>query len=548
MPSKKHRWTVLSLLSEFAAWAAGKNSAEPPKINSDGARRGAWSLVLLCAGLAQGDGLPPTLTPPRHVVVLLIDTLSSGHLPFHGYPVNTAPFLSGLAAEAAVYTGAVSTSTYTPEAVGSLFTGLYPSRSPWGAGWHARPSLKHPTLATVFQDAGYATALFSNSPMLDHPEFLRGFDVSACQTEFGLSGGNDRLAEQGLAWLEQRKHARSLLYLHFLDPHGPYQPPNEAYRHLGGTGASAALALDTDLRDNLPDLVAEGFGPGDARFDDLVRCYDAEIYDVDAAIGRFFAGLTALGIADETLVVLTADHGEEFLEHGFMEHAWKLYPETFRVPLLFWAPGRVAAGRNGGVVSLVDVMPTVTRIQGLRQAGAVDGTPLMSPGNGGVWQHQPAGGPRIMELLIESRCVVRGVVSDSSLYLAYWKYLSPEECAATAGQLKTIRAEYLDGTRPPVDLWGAIVREEYYDLNADPGCQRDRAALEPDAVSRWRSYLLEYGKSCPPQFPDRYKVTRDPSLLSEEQRALLDGIDSVYLQPRGAGGVDEEMLKALGYL
>lgn len=485
--------------------------------------------------------------PARHVVVILIDTLGAAHLPLYGYAVNTAPFLNLLAGESAVFTGAVSTSTYTPEAVGSLFTGLYPSASAWGAGWHARPSLNHVTMAMRFREAGYATALFSNSPMLNHPEFFRGFDDSDCLAEFGLSGQGPRLVRQGLDWLEQRGQEKSFLYLHFLDPHAPYQPPREAYRHLGGTGASAQLTLDADLRDNLPEMVTAGFRPGEPRFDDLVCRYNAEIYDVDGAVEVFFEGLESLGLNDDTLVVITADHGEEFLEHGFMEHAWKLYPETFRIPLLFWAPGRVPVGRFGGVVSLADVLPTIAALQGIPGGAAVDGVPLAVQQNG-EWQVQTDGEPRIMELLIESRCVVRGVATEDALYLAYWKYLSPAECAEAAGKLPEIRAAYLNGTRPAVNLWGPIVREEYYDLTADPTCQNDLAEARPDDVARWRAYLLDYGKRCPPQLPDRYKVTRDPSLLSDSERAALEEVDPVFLSPPAPDGLDEDLLKTLGYL
>ena len=172
---------------------------------------------------------------------MVVDALRADHLPFHGYGRDTAPFLSGLAKDGAVFTDAVSTSTYTPEAIGSLFTGIYPSGTPWGAGWHARPSPSHTTMAMAFRRAGYQTALFSNSPMLDHPEFFRGFDTTVCSTDFGLSGQGHRLVEQALAWLAARKSEKTFLYLHFLDPHAPYAPPEDAYKQFGGTRPEPTL-------------------------------------------------------------------------------------------------------------------------------------------------------------------------------------------------------------------------------------------------------------------------------------------------------------------
>ena len=511
-------------------------------------RRAATLLAVL--GLAACSPAPepavPT-APPDHVVLVVIDTLRADHVPFHGYHRDTAPFLAGLARDGAVFTEAVSTSSYTPEAIGSLFTARYPSATSWGAGWHARPSLNHKTLAMDFRAAGYRTAMFSDSPMLDHPEFARGFEVAECLSEFGLSGQGERLAGQALAWLESNRSEKTFLYLHFLDPHAPYAPPEDAYQRFGGARPAEPVTMSGGLRTGLPELLAAGFGPGEARFEDLVQRYDAEIFTVDQALKNLFDGMKALGIAGRALAVVTADHGEEFLEHGFVEHAWKLYPETFRVPMIFWSPGRIQPGRHGGTASLADIYPTLAVLQGLEGPGTSDGYPLFAR-DGISWAAAAPDAPRILELLIQSRCMIRGVVTPDALYLAYWKYLSPEECARTAGELQEIRAAFLSGERAPLDPWGPIIREEYYDLRKDPGCQNNIAQDQPEATARWRRFLRDYGKTCPPQLPDTYKATRDPVLLTPEQSALLEGVDPAYLHLLDPARLDEEALETLGYL
>ena len=279
----------------------------------------------------------------------------------------------------------------------------------------------------------------------------------------------------------------------------------------------------------------------------MVQRYDAEIVDVDRAIGTYFNGLAALGLDNRTLAVVTADHGEEFLDHGFVEHAWKLYPETYRIPLLFWAPGYIAPGRQAGTVSLVDVLPTLTEVMGLPAVPGSAGAHLLerSPDQ---WRTRTPHGPRILELQIQSRCMIRGIVTDASLYLAYWKYLSPGECARAAGQLKMIRKELFDGARKPAEPWGEIVREEYYDLTRDPGCRNNLAAEKPTEVMRWRAELLEYGKACPPQLPDRFKATREIGVLTPAQAALLEDVDPAFLQPMDPAELDEDLLRAMGYL
>jgi hypothetical protein len=153
-----------------------------------------------------------------------------------------------------------------------------------------------------------------------------------------------------------------------------------------------------------------------------------------------------------------------------------------------------------------------------------------------------------MEMLIQSRMMVRGVVSEDTLYLAYWKWLGPTERAKAAGALRATRAALLAGTLSPVDAWGPIVREELYDLSVDPGATKNLSDSRPEALARWRQFLLDYGATCPPQLPDRYKATRDESLLSDPERALLQGVPDAFLTPRVPDTRHEHQLESLGYL
>lgn len=505
---------------------------------------GLFLLLLLAPGCNEPG---PSAPPAPHVVVVVIDTLRADHLPLYGYDRDIAPFLSRLGAEGVVFDRACSTSSYTPEAIASLFTGRYPSATPWGAGWHARPSLNHETMAALFRDAGYATALFSESPMLDHAEFYRGFDTTECLTEFGVSGQAPNLVDKALAWLEANADKPTLLYLHILDPHAPYAPPPAEYEEFVTTRPPDPLAMEEDLRPRLSALQAEGFGPGEARFENIIQRYDAEIAFVDRAVARLFGGMARLGVLDSTLAVVTSDHGEEFLDHGYVEHAWKLYPETYRVPLIFWRPGLLEPARVSETVSLVDVLPSLLHLEGIDSDFEINGSPLFRRGDGAA-HLDISDEPRIMELLIQSRCLIRGVITDEQLYLAYWKYLSPAECEATANLPRENRMAHYEGRIPPVDSWGPIVREEIYDLTADPGCKTDLSGERPEALARGRALLEEYRKTCPPQLPDRYKATKEQGILTPEEAALLEGIDPVYLAPPPNGMPDEEMLQTLGYL
>jgi len=507
------------------------------------------TVVLVGLLLLNACRFEPVKSPaaPPHVVVVVVDTLRADHLPLYGYARDTAPFLTKLGTEGAVFDHAVSTSSYTAEAISSLFTGFYPSATPWGAGWHARPSLNHPTLALRFREAGYKTALFSESPMLDHPEYFRGFDRTECLKTFGVSGQAPNLVAKALEWLEANADAPTLLYLHILDPHAPYAPPPAEYDAFVTARPEAPVEMEEDLRVRLSQLKADGFGAGEARFENMVQRYDAEIAFVDRAIETLFDGMERLGTLDETLAVITADHGEEFLDHGYVEHAWKLYPETFRVPMIFWRPGLIAPARVSGTVSLVDVLPTLLHLQDLEAEEGINGKNLFRK-EAGVARLAVDGEPRVMELLIQSRCLIRAVITEEVLYLAYWKWLSPEDCERTANLPKENRMAFFEGAEKPIDPWGPIVREEYYDLKADPGCTTDLAATRPEALSRWRAHLEAYRETCPPQLPDRYKATKEANVLTPEQTMLLVGIDPAYLAPPPGGMPDEETLRTLGYL
>lgn len=489
----------------------------------------------------------PDTRPASHVLVIVIDTLRADHLGTYGYSRDTTPFLDSLALEGTVFTHAVTTSSFTGEAISSLFTGQYPSATPWGAGWYARPAPDATTLAMAFQEQGYATALFSNSPVLDAPEFYRGFETTWCGTEFGLSGQGPRLVDRALEWLKAHADQPTFTYLHFLDPHSPYAPTETYATRFGAPGTDTPLSLYEDVRQQVPALRASGFGPGDARFEDLVRRYDGEIAFIDDTVKGLFNGLEALGLKNDTLAVITSDHGEEFLEHGFVEHAWTLYPEVHRIPLILWEPDRIPATRNETTVSLVDLMPTLAALQELVPVKG-SGTPLLQARDDGTWWLAPESTPRIMELLIQSRCLVRAVIQKDTLYVAYWQWRSPEECAAAAGVLRKTRAALLDGSVEPVDARGGIVKEALYDLARDPGAQHDISSNHPEEVARWRAHLLNYLKTCPPQLPDRFKATRDRSLLTEAEQQLLKNVADEFFQPPAPGSPHDHALESLGYL
>jgi arylsulfatase A-like enzyme len=278
--------------------------------------------------------------PRPNVLLVTLDTTRADHLGAYGHWRDTSPHFDALAREGTLYTHAYSTSSWTLPSHASLFTGKFPSshgarldpQGPMrlgsaiadGGGIRARGlSPDEPTLASRLSDAGYATAGFVAGPWL-----MRNFGLSKGFEHWDDDGILDvngrpaeRLADAVLAWLSDWADASTrrpfFLFVNFFDAHYPYAPPAE-YAHA---------YLPPDTLANTMDR---------AQFDPL---YDAEIRYADEQLGRLLDFLRQRGLYDDTLVIVTADHGEMLGEHGDWGHNGILFEPLVRVPLVVKRPG-----------------------------------------------------------------------------------------------------------------------------------------------------------------------------------------------------------------
>jgi arylsulfatase A-like enzyme len=317
-----------------------------------------------------------------NVVLVVVDTLRADHLGCYGYPRPTSPFLDSLAAAGTRCADASAPAAWTKPSTGTILTGLYPSRH--GALYHG--SLLHlpegeRTLAEAFRERGYVTAGFVSNPNIKRVfDFDRGFDTffdspvedtltRSCirgtwfgrllmrllRHQFNWNYENDigRMNRHVLAWLERNHERRFFLYLHYIDPHIPYDPPP---RYRQEFSRSHGLAL-FNRRKELMGL-------------DL---YDGEIRYTDDGLEELVGALERAGIWEDTLFVLTSDHGEEFFEHGVLGHGFSLYQEVVHVPLILHGPG-VPAGRVlAEPVQLLDLPATMLALAGARVERFGDG-------------------------------------------------------------------------------------------------------------------------------------------------------------------------------
>ena len=325
-------------------------------------RIAAEVVVLLVAGSAAALlYLWQRPKPQPNVLVILIDTLRADHLSMNGYPRQTTPVLDAFAKENLNFRNAMTPAPWTPAAVASLFTGLYPSSHgmvPPNSRREARNKSKMlsdrwQTLPELFKQNGYITAGVSPNPWIK-PEFgyNRGFDSFVYSARSNASGIN-RAAKNFLdRWRRQKPF---FLYLHYLDPHDPYTPPppfNTMY--TGEVPGRSYSAEQTDM----------------------LRRYDGEIRYTDAEIGKLFGLLKQRGLYDDLVIVVLADHGEQFMERGHQGHGYNVYNEEAHVPLMIKAGGRRA--EIDTVVSSIDIYPTLVDVAGLKGSASVEGFSLTS--------------------------------------------------------------------------------------------------------------------------------------------------------------------------
>ena len=337
------------------------------------ARWGTIVLFVLLVGCA---------TPPENLVLIGIDTLRADHLGCYGYARPTSPHIDALAAESVLYTTAVSSSPWTLPAFASLFTGVLPSTHRAGEGKRGTPGAPNSgfsalgpspdTLAGVLRRAGFRTASFASTVWLG-PRFGmdRGFDVMRAAAR------SEPTVDRAVAWLHHAVgRGRFFLFVHLLDPHGPYTP----------SAADAAPFLDpayggslgTSVSDSSPD---PEWSDADRRR--VIDLYDGEVHYTDRLVGRILDTLRELHLLERTLVVLTADHGEELFERGALGHGQSLYDEQLHVPLVVRFPAANPRGRITAQVRTIDVMPTVLGALGVPVPAGVEGASLLALSAGG---------------------------------------------------------------------------------------------------------------------------------------------------------------------
>ncbi len=315
--------------------------------------------LVSCGPSARDGGNAPFRLPRANLIMVSIDTLRADRLGAYGYDRDTSPSIDALAARGVRFETVVAASSWTAPSHMTLMTGLHPTTH----GVTERRKLPDgiTTLAQVLRENGYTTYANTAGAFLSRRfAFDRGFEVF----DQSKAAFQDTLKRFGVTLFSARKRLERFptdqpffFFLHTYDVHCPYKAPREYAQMFRTRPRKDHLDVSTckgEWRRN-----AAAYTPGQLRF--LSDQYDAGIRDVDAALGEFVDFLDESGLLDTTLLIVLSDHGEEFAEHGRVDHAWTLHIESLKVPLIFVAPGLEPRVVRQGV-GLVDVMPTVLEI------------------------------------------------------------------------------------------------------------------------------------------------------------------------------------------
>ena len=420
-------------------------------------------VVSLPVAMFAGDRAGAAGREGPNVLLISVDTLRADHLGCYGYDRDTSPTIDRLAREGARFTTVVSSTSWTLPAHISLLTGL-PSEAHGVIDTGMKASSSSLFLAEVLRDSGYATAGFVAGPFLSGSYgFLQGFEhyddhsvLSLLQSHKVVTSPRSiQIIEDWLvSWDGQGRERPFFAFLHLWDVHYDYIPP-PPYDTI----------FDPDYRGT---ITGEDFERGDHIHRDMdprdlehvIALYDGEIRYTDEHLARLLDLLGELDVLDETIIVLTSDHGEEFFEHGGKGHGKNLFDESILVPLIV----RYPPGVRGGTVietqvSLIDIAPTILSLAGIERPGDFAAAEAESR--------------RAVDLapMLNGRAATIPKLASSDLH----------------GALKAIRSNadklIWDVSRP---------RQLYFDLIADPGELVNLVGGRPERVADLQAEHLRW--------------------------------------------------------
>jgi len=441
-------------------------------------------LLLVAAGLVFSRQ-PPPVPGGTNVLLIVLDTLRQSNLSLYGHHRPTTPRLEEFAAEAEVFDNAFAVAPWTPPNHASIFTGLFPRQHRSTAESKVLPR-GAVTLAEIFSDGGYETAAFVNNPQLASglgfdQGFRRYYDLWRKRVRHSfLPDGGDSAKDDGAVvtgeavrtWIRERGDERPFFaFINYMEAHSPYFPP-EPYRweYLDGPRDLPERSVNY----NYLDFLSGEYTMSEEDFAVARALYDGEVRYLDEQVGSLLADLRNDGILENTLVIITSDHGEQFGEHELVGHMFSLYDSLLRVPLVVRDPRGSGGGeRRAEPVMLLDIFATVLRAAGLKSPAplAIQGQDLLAA--------VPA----------------RPVIAESGRPVGFLGLAAKKDPPFDASPVDRRMRSVREGGYKLI--WSSDGRDELYLTAADPRESKNLLAASPEKAARLENVLRAWEEAVP---------------------------------------------------
>lgn len=425
-----------------------------------------------------------------NVIFIVVDALRADHLSCYGYFRNTSPNIDRLAKEGVLFKNAFSQGSETLVSIPAMFTSLYPGVN---GTFQLKDYLsdKFITLPEILRKNGYESVLFGGYELDTLSNFNSRFDKYKLLATEAIHKTVSSVNEKVLAWLSQKHTKPFFLFAHYDYPHSPYNPPAPYDKIFSGK---------TDADEETKKLV-HSFNwffdfiqymqdteklRNPTKFHYLISQYDGEIKYTDDQIRILLEELNRLKLSKNTLVILTADHGEQFLEHGVFFHKTQLYDELIHVPLIMRLPGIIPRGKKiTNLIGHIDIMPTILDLLNIHGDNIMQGhslTPLFSGENG----------------------FQQAIFSETKFYARHTK------------AIRTNKLKFMENHNFIMNSYSY----ELYDIEADPKELNNLIDKNPKETEAFKAWLKAYTLSCErikKSMPGKEQVSKQVKLSQEEK-------------------------------
>ena len=493
-------------------------------------------LTLLASGLAGTAACTPepeaatSEVPPlpagSNILLITVDTLRADHLSSYGYVRPTSPVIDRLAAEGVRFDQAQVQWPKTTPSFASIFTATYNKDNQIVRTAGQPVSCKFSMLAEMLERQGYATAaVVANAAVGSDFYFDQGFDefIETWKLHENQEGADPNRAEAvtnlAIGQLARLKASGKpyFLWVHYLDPHAPYEPPaphRDRFQNDEHFDPSVRIPLSDKPKQQMFGIGSERVLDGRDELAFYVARYDAEIAYTDEQIGRLLTEMKTRGMLEKTLTAFTADHGESLGEHGYyFDHGRFSFQTCLRVPLILHYPGVLGARVDAKPVELIHLAPTLLEAAGVELPG-------------GAWMQGRTLTPRLRGEEQARETVAESAAAGLSFSEAGWENNNKWQKVARDDRFKLVFAQ----TRPE-QRWigGEGVRFVVYDLANDPGETKNVIDQFPQDAERLKREL--------------WKWERAPKVDVE-----VDAQGGTCGEQRAVSKETEDLLRSLGYL